>query len=826
MSWAPLRSLIMFDLCAQSSQSRLFSSLDWSARSCPLGARHSVAHAWANLGGPEHGPPFRHSRRVSSQNLNVLCPHVLDGASCPHPRSMKHFTALFGTLCSLTAAAAAAASSTNASSHTSSSTFAKHFTPERLILAPRSSSDFQLSPNGSHFARAVSYAALDGSATSSSVYVYRTPSKAEHAQQVQAKDVNALQGISFATWLDDEHVVFVNNSAIYSAHIDAPADSTKLLDLAAPIAEDSLHVVSQGNKLRIVFAAEVYEDGKLETVSKIETKEHEEEWSRVKAYDGDNGAFFRHWDTWNRPTKRSQLFDVTLTRKTDPKGWSTGSIRNLLHGTDFESPIPPFGGSDHWDANSEGVVFASKTPGVPQAWHTISDIYHADFQEGKITKLTPEKHGAVSSPRFSPDGKNVAFLEMGQDGYESDKAVVQIYNLRERKQRALLTRWDRSPASLEFSKAGDKLFLLADDRQRERLFEFDLTNAGQIETPKEVGLGDKVGSIAKIVALDDDVSLLSASSLRSVQEVYLHIHSSNASYPLTWVTGSPKSTLRDVQWAPLPPQDFQYPSPDYVGEKRWGTIHYPPGYQIGADESSAKGKWPLIVLIHGGPEGSWGNSWSTRWNPEVFAGAGYIAVTLNPAGSTGFGQKLTKAVLNDWGGQPFRDIIAGTHHILDTHPEIDRSRVGAAGASFGGFSVNWINGHNDDSLFKALVCHDGVWNLLNTWYGTDELYFPEREFGEALPWDLKARQIYLDNSPEAHAAKAVTPQLTIHGGKDFRLDPIEGISAFNALRRKGVPSRLLYFEDEGHWVLNPRNSLRWHNEVLGWFDRFISKGPK
>lgn len=505
----------------------------------------------------------------------------------------------------------------------------------------------------------------------------------------------------------------------------------------------------------------------------------------------------------------------------------TAAPLNLLKGTKVSTPIAPFGGSDHWDLHESGVVFVTKSPDLPEAWHTRGEVFAVNFESpGELQKLTPdEEHGAVTSPRFSPDGARIAWLQMAEDGYESDRNVLQIYDVAAKKQRSILANWDRSPSSLSWSATGSKIYLLTEDYQRDKVYEVDPFASPLPSEPTLIKTPDlKTGSISHFESAteDGDMSVFVASSLRSVSEVYVHSRDRGSSYRLT--TYSTQGSLSDVAWPSKEPEAFHYPAPDVEGEQRWGWIHTPPGY----DDSSLKGKdakWPVLILIHGGPEGAWVDSWSTRWNPEVFAAQGYLVATLNPTGSSGFGAKLTRGILGDWGGQAYRDILAGVHHVLhrEAH-KIDASRVAAAGASYGGYMINWLQGHNNDGLFKALVCHDGVFDTTASWYSGDELYFPESEFG-GLPWSTGASQTSYDQwSPSNHIANWKTPQLIVHGAKDWRLTPDNGVSVFNALRRKGVPTRLVYMEKEGHWVLDARSSLRWHREVFGWVDKWIGKG--
>jgi dipeptidyl aminopeptidase/acylaminoacyl peptidase len=229
-------------------------------------------------------------------------------------------------------------------------------------------------------------------------------------------------------------------------------------------------------------------------------------------------------------------------------------------------------------------------------------------------------------------------------------------------------------------------------------------------------------------------------------------------------------------------------------------------------------RYPLAFLIHGGPQGSWEDHFHYRWNPQAYAGAGYVTVTIDFHGSTGYGQAFTDAIRGDWGGKPYEDLMKGLDHVLATYDYVDPSRMGALGASYGGWMVNWIAGHTD--RFKCLVSHDGEFNVESSYYSTEELWFPEWDL-LGPPWEQKA--LYEKFSPSTYVTQWKTPMLVIHGAKDFRLVDTEGMSVFTALQRRGVPSKLLWFPDENHWVLKAKNSILWHDTVIGWLDQWLKK---
>jgi len=246
------------------------------------------------------------------------------------------------------------------------------------------------------------------------------------------------------------------------------------------------------------------------------------------------------------------------------------------------------------------------------------------------------------------------------------------------------------------------------------------------------------------------------------------------------------------------------------------------GYIVKPNNFDPSKKYPLVVLIHGGPQSAWNDNWGYRWNPQVFANAGYVVFTPNPRGSTGYGQQFVNDISGDWGGKVFVDLMNGVADVLRRSPYIDRNRIGAAGASYGGYMINWILGHNNDPRFrfKVLVSHDGVYNLESMYGATEELWFPEWEF-KGTPWTNRA--MYRRWSPHLFAANFKTPTLVVHGQLDYRLDVSEGFQLFTTLQRLNIPSKMLYFPDEGHWVLKPQNSQLWYKTVNDWVDQWVGK---
>ena len=270
---------------------------------------------------------------------------------------------------------------------------------------------------------------------------------------------------------------------------------------------------------------------------------------------------------------------------------------------------------------------------------------------------------------------------------------------------------------------------------------------------------------------------------------------------VTWVN---TVALSQIDMQPLESFTFKGANNDDVQ----GFMVKPPGFD-------ASKKYPLKFLIHGGPQGAWGNSWSYRWNPQLFAANGYVVVMINFHGSTGYGQKFTDAISGDWGGKPYEDLMKGLDYVEKTYPFIDKNREAALGASYGGYMANWVLGHTD--RFKCIVSHDGVFNTESAYGTTEELWFNEWEF-KGPPW--KQRELYRKFSPHLFADKFKTPTLVVHGQLDFRLDVSEGFQLFTTLQRLNVPSKMLYFPDEGHWVLKPQNSQLWWKTVNDWVDQW------
>ncbi|KAE9387920.1 alpha/beta-hydrolase [Gymnopus androsaceus JB14] len=580
----------------------------------------------------------------------------------------------------------------------------------------------------------------------------------------------------------------------------------------------------------LVFSDSVYADGNLTTV-----KEQDEAWENrgtsALVYDH---TYERHWDHWVLP-KSQALFSVRLTQGPDHK-WTFGSeFVNLLAGTSHSSPVEPFGGTDDFDVSKQTVIYTTLDPTLSPAWHTKQNVYIVDVAGGsKPRELTSSAlKGQTHSPILNENADKAAWLELDKDGYESDRAKIVIYDLKKDVRFTLTQKWDRSPDSLAFSKEGDFIYFTAGDHAKVKVFVFPIPATPEKSTtdpdlsPKYLTPVPIVedGASSGLQTLYNGRVLISKSSFTSPNDVFLVRGLDDLQVQIAQTEGAAKFTgkveqitnLTDLKEKKLSKvEEFWFKGAEDIDVQGW--ILKPKGWKEGEKKAH-----PVVLLIHGGPQSAWEDQWSTRWNPNVFAQQGYFVVAINPTGSSTFGQAFTDAISGDWGGKPFVDLQKGWKHVLDTYPEIDSDRAVAAGASWGGYAINWIQGHPEYNFgFKALVCHDGVFHTTYTGYATEELFFFNQDW-HGRPWEKEAKELAEKYNPSNFVDKWSTPQLWIHGSKDYRLPETEGIGAFHAHQQLGIPSRLVIFPDENHWVLKHGNSLKWHYEVFRWFNEFVGE---
>ena len=448
--------------------------------------------------------------------------------------------------------------------------------------------------------------------------------------------------------------------------------------------------------------------------------------------------------------------------------------------------------------DGRSVVFTAVDVGREEAWSTNADIFVVGADgKGKPQNLTADNKAWDGVPAFSPDGKTLAFLSMQRPQYESDRRRIVLHDVATKKRRVLTEAWDRSAGDIAWAPDGKTISTSADHVGNHSLFAIDTA------TGKERILVDK-GTNSGAVALGGRVVFVK-DTLKSPAELWSVNADGSDAAALTHLNDG---RVQQVAWAEY--EQFSFTGAH--GDTVYGYVMKPANF--------TGGKAPVAFLIHGGPQGSFGDHFHYRWNPQAYAGHGYAAVFIDFHGSTGYGQKFTDAINGDWGGAPFQDLMMGLDAALQKYPWLDGNRVAALGASYGGYMINWVNGHTD--RFKALVCHDGNLDEQMAYYDTEELWFPEWEHG-GLPWEKP--EGYAKHNPINFVKNWKTPTLVIHGALDFRVVDTQGMSTFTALQRKGVPSRFLHFPDENHWVLKPQNSQRWHQEVFAWLDRYTKRNP-
>lgn len=498
--------------------------------------------------------------------------------------------------------------------------------------------------------------------------------------------------------------------------------------------------------------------------------------------------FVRHWDTW-KDGRRSHIFITPA---------NGGAAIDVMKGFEADAPSKPFGGMEEiaFTPDSKSLIFTARVAGREEAWSTNLDLYLVPVDGSSQPQLLTANNKATDTqPVFSPDGKTLAYLAMSRAGYEADRLRIILRNWADGKERVLAESWDRSANFIVWSADSKTLYTTAGNIGQSSLFAIEAAS-GKVGTIVKDGHVRSVGIAGTRLVYGLD-------HLRSPVELYSSLPNGSDVRAITRINAEKVAAARMGE-----PEQFSF--------KGWNdeTVYC---YVVKPVDFDANKKYPVAFLIHGGPQGSFGNDFHYRWNPQAYAGAGYAAVMVDFHGSTGYGQAFTDAIRGDWGGKPLEDLQKGLAAALAKYPWMDGTRVGALGASYGGYMINWIAGNWSDR-FKCLVNHDGNLDERMAYYDTEELWFPEWDH-MGNPWDNPAN--FAKHNPIDHVSKWKTPMLVIHGGKDYRVVDTQGISTFTALQRRNIPSKFLYFPDENHWVLKPQNSIQWHETVLAWLEQWL-----
>ena len=520
-----------------------------------------------------------------------------------------------------------------------------------------------------------------------------------------------------------------------------------------------------------------------------------------RVYDNLDG-FVRHWDTWETPGTFSRVFAFKLE---DGKAVGDGEALDGTAGASGsltgDTPTKPFGGGEDvaWAANGSAVYFVARKSDATEPTSTNLDIYRADLNGGAPVNLTAGNAATDTSPAPSPDGRYLAYLAMERPGYESDKLTIMLRDTDSNAVRALTADYDRSFHSLAWTPDSRWIIATAQDVLDTPAFRID-PQTGAVE--KLDLMAGNEAHLGNVTPLPGGRLLFTRDSIGAPSELYLSSAWEQAK-PITQV-----ATRRMGALASTVTTRFSFAGAE--GDTVWGQITK----LEGAGDSI-----PAILYIHGGPQGSFTDGWSSRWNPRVLASQGYAVISVDFHGSTGYGQAFTDSINKDWGGKPLEDLQKGLAAALELDPQIDGTRACAMGASYGGYMVNWIAGNWPDR-FKCFVQHDGLFDMRSFYYTTEELWFPRWDFGGSY---AEATEEYERWNPVHHVDKWQTPMLVVTGEKDFRVPYTQGIASFTALQERGIPSQLLVFPEENHWVLGAKNSLQWHETVFAWLDQWLSE---
>ena len=519
-----------------------------------------------------------------------------------------------------------------------------------------------------------------------------------------------------------------------------------------------------------------------------------------RLYDGEDG-FVRHWDRWATPGSYNRIFVFPLAGGVAQGEGVPADGTKAEPGMIFDAPTLPFGGGEEIAFAPDGTAlyFTARLSDSDEPRSTNLNIYRSKLDGAAPDLLTFKNEATDTQPAPSPDGKYLAWLAMDRPTYEADRLSVRLMDLKTGAIRNLTEKVDLSFSSIVWSADGKSLIATAEKVLDTPAFRIDVATGKVAELNLMAG---NEAHIANLVPLPKGGALFTRDSLGAPSELFLSEDMGQAR-PLTDV-----ATSRMGQMASIVTRRFSFIGAN--GDTVWGQITRL------ADQT---GPIPALLYIHGGPQGSFNDSWSNRWNPRVTASQGYAVISVDFHGSTGYGQAFTDAINKDWGGGPLEDLQKGFDAALKLDTQIDGSKACAMGASYGGYMVNWIAGNWPDR-FKCIVQHDGIFDNRSMYYSTEEQWFPRWDYGGSYE---EARETYEKWNPANHVDKWKTPMLVVTGQQDFRVPYSQGLMSFTALQERGIPSQLLVFPDENHWVLGAKNSLQWHNTVFAWLDRWLKQ---
>ncbi|MDP9161180.1 MAG: S9 family peptidase [Acidobacteriota bacterium] len=630
------------------------------------------------------------------------------------------------------------------------------------------------------------------------------------------REIIADQDADRPRWSPDgKRFAFISNkeggSQIWIASFDSSLGNvTGVHKLTSIVTEADGELWSPDGK-NILFVSNVYPECTDEACN--QKKAQASSNTKVKAMIF-TGLLYRHWNGY-KESKRSHLLVVSA---------EGGATRDLTPG-DYDSPQFSLGGQDNYAFSPDGreVCYTSNHDEVT-AISTNNDLWIVPVEGGPAKSITAENKASDSTPLYSPDGKYIAYRAQQRPGYEADRFRLMLYDRKTGEKNDLTENFDHWVESFVWSIDSRSIFFSAQHKGHSLIYGVETTSAAR---------GDYAGYSrrALVAGYNDDITttpdgkllVFSRNSIAAPNEIFSSATTGKGCPAMTGevdpgqeecllneasaVTRINEPILSQISMSKL--DSFWFPGAN--NDKVEGFLVKPPNFDLNKT-------YPVKFLIHGGPQGAWGDDWSYRWNPELFVANGYVVIMINFHGSTGYGQKFTDAINGDWGGAPFEDLMKGLDYAEKTYPFIDKERECALGASYGGYMTNWILGHTN--RFKCIVTHDGMFNTESAWGTTEELWFNEWEF-KGTPFNN--RELYSKWSPHLSAVNFKTPTLVVHGQLDYRLDVSEGFQLFTTLQRLNVPSKMLYFPDEGHWVLKPQNSQLWYKTVNDWVDQWVKK---